>query len=686
MTAFPSTARVAANLAIALVLAPASACWAQAGARLKPKVDQEIAPFRLTGVDGYVQVRSLTDDSLYSQQSGSAGSHARQSNLIEEVLLLTHSYVYHPSLLSLDLGGGPVLDRSRYELNGERTDANRRMYNLQALATVLRDKPYTGQLFFGRHNQTQNLGPALEILTENTRYGASLSLRNPVTPMPLKLDLTRSDNRGRGGQYVIDDRIDQAHFTTSANIGKSGGSNFQYMGTRQHSVSGSTGLPIQISRFHGNSAQLNTRLKLGALNQYDFANTIALNTNDYTVGQALPTQLRDFDFGVDLRGQHASDSQTYARYNFSSGRRDQDSMRSNSASAGITHDFNPHLSGTLAARGESNRASHLSFALYAIDGSAQYRRPLPLGQATLDCSFSYSRRDQHATALQSRLLGERLTLTGTTLVTLGKPQIVAGTVVVSNLTRTQRFVEGRDYVLSQIGLDLRIQRLLGGNILDGQEVLIDYDFALGGSYRASQFDSAVGASWAYKSYLSMFARYTASAPRIDSGAPTSPLNQARTTLFGLRAEVPLSLPWWPLLLGGNAERENRRETILPYQRSSHETYAQVDLPLVDTGNIRIGSRRMQVDYDNNPAQGVNLQAYDLRLWSRLPYGIDLSVDGSRERDSGTPVLRERSFTSVKAQWRQRKLLWTFSLTRTHDVQGPTERRRTYGQMSLRRDF
>ena len=42
--------------------------------------------------------------------------------------------------------------------------------------------------------------------------------------------------------------------------------------------------------------------------------------------------------------------------------------------------------------------------------------------------------------------------------------------------------------------------------------------------------------------------------------------------------------------------------------------------------------------------------------------------------------------SAKAQWRNRKLLYSFDLTRVRDIQGATDRQRTNGQMLLRRDF
>jgi hypothetical protein len=71
---------------------------------------------------------------------------------------------------------------------------------------------------------------------------------------------------------------------------------------------------------------------------------------------------------------------------------------------------------------------------------------------------------------------------------------------------------------------------------------------------------------------------------------------------------------------------------------------------------------------------------------QVGWGLDITIDATRERDTGTAVLRQRSLASAKAQWRRRKLSWSLGVTHTVDVQGPTERVRTYGQMALRRDL
>lgn len=680
-------ARHAARLVIGVVLLPlASVCWAQASAPLRLRSASEIAPFRLVGVDGYIQARYLTDDNGSIGPTGGPAARARQSNLSEEIYLMTHSYIYHPSLLSLDLGGGPVIDQSRDGGDGAGTNARRQMFNLNGRATFLRDKPYTGALFYDRGSQTQSVGPAQQVLTENTRYGATFSLLSAVTPVPLQVDITRSRSQGTGAGQVIEDRIDQLRLKMDTAVGKLGTSAFQLASSRQDSASGSSGLPIQASSSTSDRANLDTWLKFGARNEYELSNAVELNRSSFTVGQGALANVKSINLGLDLRGRHSDELQTYARYNLNANQQDDLTMTQNSANGGLSYRFNPELSATLAARADVNRATQFSSNLYQIDGSAQYRKTLPLGQATAGYGVAYSRRDQQAAALQSKTLGEHLTLVSTGFAALSKREIISSSVVVSNLTRTQIFIEGRDYLLSPVGLELRLQRLLGGNILDGQEVLVDYAYLSGGSYAASQLDHTLNLSWSFKSYLNLFVRYLNSAPQLESGSPTSPLNPVRSTFYGARTDIPLSLGWQEFLLSGSAEREIRQETILPYRRTNLEAYAQTDLPLLNSGSIRLGTRRMQVDYDDSPVRGTNLAAVDLRLAARVGYGINLSAEASSYRDTGTPELREGSAASIKAQWRQRKLLWTLDLNRVHDAQGLAERTRSYGQMLLKREL
>jgi hypothetical protein len=364
----------------------------------------------------------------------------------------------------------------------------------------------------------------------------------------------------------------------------------------------------------------------------------------------------------------------------------EDESTLNAASASATYRFTPGLTGSAGLRAETTRGNRLDATLYVADGSALYEQPLWGGQASIGYTFAYARRDQQALAADARVTGEHVTLTGTRFVTLGRPQPVAASVVVSNLARTQVFVEGVDYVLVALGLNLRIQRLVGGGILEGQEVLVDYAFLTGGTFALTQRDQSVSVNWGWRNIVNLYTRWLDVAPHLSSGTPTAPLNPVRSVVWGARSDVPVSGFGQALTLGGSVERERRHEEILPYRRASDEVYGEVQLPVVASGTLRLAGRRLRIDYDNAPEQGVRLRGRDLRLFAQVGFGVDVSLDATRERDTGQPIVRERSLTSARAQWRRRMLSLSIALTRAVDVQGSSERRRTYGQLTLRRDL
>jgi hypothetical protein len=226
--------------------------------------------------------------------------------------------------------------------------------------------------------------------------------------------------------------------------------------------------------------------------------------------------------------------------------------------------------------------------------------------------------------------------------------------------------------------------LLSGNILDGEEVLLDYVFDVGGTYASSQLDQSLNLNWAVSNMLSVYLRVSDSAPSLRSGTPTAPLNPAQTRLIGARADVPLSSRI-ELVAGGQLEREDHRELLSPYVRSLGGIYLQGEMPLETRNNYRLGAQRTRVSAANL-LQDSDLISYDLTLGWRFNTGLSLNAIGLYERDSGAPELRVRKSATLKANWRYRRLNFSADLSRTREQQGIYVRDRTLGRVDLRRDF
>ena len=650
---------------------------------------QEIAPFKLTGIEGHNTVRYMRDQFVTGQPGGGStpASSVRtgQSDFREEFFLMTHSYVYHPNLLSLDIGGGPILQRGSYVNGEEETLSQGALYNFTGRATFLRDKPYRGSVFYEHLNPTLNVAPGQVITQENTRYGGDFSLLAPVTPVPIYMDATRSHFQGRGADRIVDDEIGRFNLRASRSFGSLGSTQVQYQASQQTSMSGSPNLPIQSSDSSNRGLGVDSRFQFGSDRQYNLTNVIMLNSQAYALqGQSPIPERRDGRMFLDLRARHSNALQTFGFYNYSSSTQGELSSVVNAASAGLNYTPRAELALGAGVHGDDSQTKQLSAATRGIDGSARYQKALPLGMATVSYALRYDQREQIAAAAQTGVLGERISLVGTALVALGHQHVSGGTLVVSNATRTQTFVEGRDYALTLVGAETRIQRLIGGAILDGQELLIDYSFDVGGTFAYRQADQTLNLNWGLMNYFNAYFRRFESDPRLSTGTPTYELNTVHSNVYGARADVPLKLRV-ETILGGSVERENRRETISPFRRDAQDVYVQTEDPFFGLGNIRVSTRRSRVEYDTG-AQNVNLQGYDLRYWARFRLGVEASANVSHEVDNGGLISRRRTITAVKAQWRYRKLNVSFDLGRTLETQGESTRSRALVQIMARRDF
>jgi hypothetical protein len=647
---------------------------------------QDIAPLQITGTEGYASMRYLSDEFVTDQPApaGTTRSRQAQSDLREEVFFMTHGYSYHPNLLSFDLGGGPILQQQRFTDDAFDTRGNRALYNLTGRLTFLRDKPYRGSVFYDHLNPTLSVAPGQVLTQENEQYGFDFSLLAPVTPVPLNVDATRSHFQGRSAERVIDDRVDRFNFRASRAFGAFGSTQLQFQNVSQESASGSPNVPIQASSSSTQGLNVDSRFQFGANRQYDLVNLITLNRQSYALAGGFLPDRRDERFFLDLRGRHSDKLQTFGTYNYFAYTQGDIASTVNSLNTGFSYWPNKDTTATLGVHGDDTQTNQFSAHMYGIEGSARYQRSLSLGVAQGSYGARYDNRDQRQVVDHTNVIGERVMLTGTAYAVLGHQHVIAGSVAVSNNTRTQTFVENLDYTLTVIGFETRLQRIIGGNIIDGQEVLVDYGYDVGGTFAYTQFDQTFNLSWAYLNYLNVYFRYFDSAPQLTSGTPTFTLNTVHDSLYGARADIPFGWPF-EFLVGGGYEYENRDETVSPFHRQAADVYLQGDEPLLRTGTVRLSARRTKVDYAFSN-QDVNLTGYDLRYWSRPWYGLDVSADATYEHDTGAPIPRSRVLGSLKARWRYRKATATLDFGHTRETQGLFDRSRTLVQLLLRRDF
>ncbi|MEN8179105.1 MAG: hypothetical protein ABFS39_10875, partial [Pseudomonadota bacterium] len=170
---------------------------------------EEIAPFRLTGVDGEVYVRFFADE--YVNELTGVETSRREGTTTEEGFDITlHSYIYHPNFFRLDFGGGLTFLQHNYESNTVDESNDNEFVNLHARAYILEKKYYPLMLYYDRHSSSTSYAVQDRMVLTREKYGLNFKLRRPLLPALVQFDLSHSKTDGDNLQRITDETTDRA--------------------------------------------------------------------------------------------------------------------------------------------------------------------------------------------------------------------------------------------------------------------------------------------------------------------------------------------------------------------------------------------------------------------------------------------------------------------------------------------
>jgi len=645
---------------------------------------QDIALFKPTGTEGYVLIDYLYDglSSVRGEDTGS--SEQNQAVLRQELFLMTHSYIYHPNFLTLDIGGGPIFQNTAIDFNGDQEDSNNNLYNFTARTNFLRNKPVRGSLVYDHLNPTVSVAPGEVMVQENNRYGCDISLSNPLLELPIDLGFLHTQTEGDSASRTLHDAQDQFYANVSRSHGEWGLSNVQLQETDQTSSSGSLDLPIQKTRSRNQGVTADTRLQFGDDQEYNLSNNVSYNSRSYSqTSSELPDQ-SDFGFLLDFRARSSDELSLFSTYQQNRNDQGDAGLVSQGLSGGLTYLPLPDLETGLGVKFNKDEASQYEVDSQVVDSSVRYNQALPLGELEASYSARYELRDQQEDSNPLiNVFDEPHTLVGVLQIPLDHPYIQTDSVTVNNSSNSQTYIENVDYLLTVVGSETRIERIASGDILDGETVLVSYLYDIGGTYATAQLDQTSSLNWNISRHLSSYIRWFKSSPKLTSGVSTYPLNPIDSMLFGTRGEIPLPFGI-PFDVGGTVEYENRDEVVSPYTRRAGDVFVQTNRPLLGLLNARLLARRNIMEYDLSP-QDIDLTGYEARLWSRR-FGIELNGVMGYEEDTGGPILRTRRDASLNAVWRERRVTVTATLLKSVEEQGDYKRDHFMFRITARRDI
>jgi len=630
----------------------------------------DIAPFKVMSVDGHFTARYLLDD----QERGSTSSERGFENRTtweEELSVMTRSFIYHPGFLSMDIGGGPLLVQQSYDSNAGANSNNETLLNFLGRLNFLDLKNYPFSVYYQRSHPSITTGLSGRFLTEQNRYGVTGRLHDFWGASNLQVDLVRWDTSGSGFGNVVDDVADDNTVTFVRDYRSQDRIELKHHWSTRDSTSGSLGLPIQRSVITLDDSEVRATNAFGEGGKFVFSQFF--RQLDQTTETDQVSELRNRIYNANGRWNVSAATLVLLRYNLNDVQRIGSDSRSQDVDMRLARVATENLS--YDAGVEFSKLEQVGFNrdVAGARGAFSYSRAIGSGSLGFAGGLRMNRTDQSSESDTIQVFDEPVVLIGTTQIALANDFVVPGSVVVSNANQTQTYIEDLDYRLVVVGSTTLIQRLIDGNITDGELVLVDYRYRTSGTAEFDTIGSHLSVTLGLLKYFSAFGRVTRQDSDIRSGQLTVPINDFQSVEIGAGVNVPLFIGW---TIDGQIRRVDQNEEISPYVRDSIDLGITGGLP--GSLKARVSGGLIQVDFENS-VEDVDQVNYGLAISGRVFGRMQFDLGSRFLRDTGGTLERRQLQHRLNLQWAYRQVRFVLRAQLSDETLGASDR--TYTQVT-----
>jgi len=614
---------------------------------------QEVAPFRLTDFWAYLELTYRLDQ-INNKSTGVETDIDDDRRQIEFGISST-SYIFHPKLLQMRIAGSLLSDRQNIvrELTAlpsgsvdlSRSKRKDLLVNLDATLRFLKDKPYPATITYIRDNPIVSTGVEGSFTQETERVGFDFQLRD-VLPFNLALNASQHWSFGESLDRVIDNSTERLSIKAKKTYSGGNRLTLDYETSMQESRNGDPRRPIQETIRETERLMLITSNRLGSEDQVRIDQTLRFNRRD-------EPDVTDIMFSPQVRWTHNPKWESIYRYDFSQTERPESDFENRTEALSASVRYSPSLKFNGLIRTDFDRSDdvdRLSQDARGLSAQANVKHDTSVGQLNLSMGLGYRLDDRVSESPRVTIEEEPVTFVGTAPIPLSRDFVVAGTVIVRNATGTQTFIEGVDYLLSEIGSTTRIERIISGSILDGETVLVDYEAETGGTFEYSQVNQNLSANFKFARFHSIFFRYYNSRQNLQSGSPTLPFNSVEAFEVGLREQIPLRSSG--VQISGEARYRRQDEDINPFDQAS--ILLSIQAPLSSKVRMTASVSRHLVDNFLSD-EDSDLTTLNANITWQAWRNLTIRADGIYDKDTGGTVLRSNTQWKVAAQWRYRKI-------------------------------
>lgn len=482
--------RFIATAGAAAMMLACSAHGQDAGDPVVIGEEQELEWFKLT------DVRATADFSVRYRENSIKREGERRSGreleLRESIELMTRGFMGHPNLFEFELMGRFTPTQRRTNLDSlSRIGLTQTRGSQGGLATdavgqstwefeYITEYDFVGRILqesdlpitiFSRRTDTTMSRPFGETFDTTTmQHGARAAWRHETMPGSIQYFYRDSDTRSRSGTF--DTRVEQHtvqlqnRFQISSNQELT--VDYTFDDVKQTSPSAT-----QATRsFQRHDALLTHNLDFGEDEQH------SLRSQLHFYDESGSFDIRRLRLFERLRLRHSDRFETRYDYTFDWVQRPGVDQIQNRGQAGFQHRLFDSLVTTANVGGSHLTLSNPDFASTEIFGDIdlQYTKEVPYGRLNAGASFRYNHRQDTDRSGPVQIVNEPHTFSAAGFILIQRRLVDVGSITITDATGTITYSAGLDYTVIDFRDSVEIRRVVGGNIADGQSVLVTYRF------------------------------------------------------------------------------------------------------------------------------------------------------------------------------------------------------------------
>lgn len=631
-----------------------------------------------------------------SETTGSA-SQSKSGYNYESLNLRTKLTIYDPRFIEIMLGGGLLYGQGQDDAEGQ----HKRINNYSLSANILKKHPYSGNVYLRKRNIETYHSPSSTYEMEEKDSGVRVSLKEKLgLILPLDISVTKSHRTTHNLYDQIDTatntdefyKLDESTRTIGLSSRKNWGPteiNLEYT-NKKVDTTYTSNYADKFIGYEEDFIQVGNSGRVGENGAFQWR--LLANERSQTAAPEYTRKNASADIKFKLYDNPASSLYALTGYGISKEERVYEN-----GSIGRTSEFKQTLNkrGGFEHRLFKSLYTDLKFhqreqtypGFERVEKETllgtRYIKSLPGGRVYSGYSIAFKSRKDIGDAILSTY-SELGLMIGFNPVELAEDNVDVTTLKVTDRFRTLVYIENTDYRVYQVGRKTYIERIPGTRILDGEQVLLDYNYTTPRGFlkeKVRRFN--FGIRW---QFMEPYYRYMIREQELIQGDEEL-LNPGRNITYGLKLNQEL---WHTVTPEYQIELEKDKQRVDTYTRLSRNGALRFNLTV--GLNLVLYFKHTQVNHLNDDQdkddrmQGWNVNYERGRMTLALGASDESSIVGANQRQA---LVGSSSMTVKYYQWTlgasYRKAHEQF-VTAAPSTPSVYERKTTLTTLSLKRVF